>query len=54
MSNIRPPRKVDNPELRRVVDDVYKELIDIKKSVNKSYSGQPSAGDGKKGDIAVY
>jgi hypothetical protein len=54
MSNIRPPRKVDNPELRRVVDDIYKELIDIKKSVNQSYSGEPSKGSGKKGDIAVY
>lgn len=54
MSNIRPPRRVENPELRRVVDDIYKELIDIKKSVNKSYSGHPPSSSGKKGDIAVY
>jgi len=54
MSKSRAPRKIDNPELRRVIDDVYKELNFIKSSIGTVYNGAPSDSQGKIGDIAVY
>ena len=54
MSKTRAPRKIDNPELKRVIDDVYKELNSIKDSIGTVYNGAPSESQGKVGDIAVY
>ena len=54
MSKSRAPRKIDNPELKRVIDDVYKELNFIKDSIGTVYNGAPSDSQGKIGDIAVY
>lgn len=54
ISKIRPPRIAKNKELRMVIDDVYKEINDIRGSVNRVYNGPPSPIDGKRGDIAVY
>ncbi len=54
MSNRRAPRKVNSPELKRVVDDIYREISSIRHSVTKVYEGQPSPTEGKRGDIAVY
>lgn len=54
ISHNRPPRKVDNRELRRVVEDVYKDINELKNSINRVYEGPPSPTQGKRGDIAVY
>ena len=54
ISHNRPPRKIDNRELRRVVEDVYKDINELKNSINRVYEGPPSPTQGKRGDIAVY